>query len=642
MRLRITATALAVAAAFPLHASSVFADDPVAQTVVVTATRIEMSEVDAPYASEVHLRDAIERSGAATLYDYLSRHTSIQVLPAYGNRFAPSLDMRGYGIDSGHQNLVVSLNGRRLNNIDMVPQLIGAIPLTDVERIEITKGSGSVLHGDGAMAGTISIYTRAHEGVTVQAQAGSHGLRGGGITAGFVQDRMSLSAVADRSSHDGFGKRDATGTRDESRSESWRVDARLAATESLELNADASSARIDTRYVQPLTLAQFRADPSQNSGVPYSHQKYRTDGWGAGATLRLAGPMRLIARHDRQDKHSEFVNWAFEYDYVYRSSEVSVEYSDGAVHLNTGVQFFDGVRESAFDETSKSDLAWFVQGQYEFDRLILSAGARTARIDYVNKPMAGAKLKDDLRLSAWDLGANFRISDTLNVFGNLNRAYHAPDIDRFFMGGSFNAFIEPAKAHTLTLGLNHQTAASQLKLSAFYARLKNEIYYLDTGNWLTSYNTNIDRSHKYGVELQGRMQFTPTLSGSLNYAWTRAIVDREDEGNGAFDGKDLPGVPRHSLILGVDARISDAGSLHLSQTWRSRAWAATDFANAGAQKQRAYRSTDITYRHRFKDLDLSAGVANLFRHRNALWVADDVIYPVDFERTWTIGMRLAF
>ncbi|HRQ45652.1 MAG TPA: TonB-dependent receptor [Rhodocyclaceae bacterium] len=642
MKLRLGPSALAVAAAFPFQVSSVFADEPVAQAVVVTATRIEISDVDAPYASEVHLRDAIERSGATTLYDYLSRHTSIQVLPSYGNRFTPSLDMRGYGIENGHQNLVVALNGRRLNNIDMVPQLIGSIPLADVERIEITRGSGSVLHGDGAMAGTISIFTRAHEGVTIQAQAGSHGLRGGAIAAGFAHDRLSLSAVADRSSHDGFGKRDATGKRDESQSESWRVDATLAATESFKLDLDASSARIDTRYVEPLTLAQFRADPSQSSGVPYSHQKYRSDTWGAGAVLQLAGPLSLIARHDHEDKRSEFVNWAFKSDYVYRSSEISVQYSDGAVHLNTGVQTFDGVRKSAFDKTSKNDLGWFVQGQYEFDRLILSAGARTARIDYVYKPIAGASLKDDLRLFAWDLGANFRISDTLSAFGNLNRAYHAPDIDRFFSGGSFNAFIEPATAHTLTLGVNHQTAASQLKLSAFYARLKNEIYYFDTGNWLTSYNTNIDRSHKYGFELQGTMQLMPRVSGSLNYAWTKAIVDREDEGSGAFNGKDLPGVPRHSLILGVDVRVSDAGNLHLSQTWRSRAWAASDFANAGSQKQKAYRSTDVTYRHRFKDLELSAGVSNLLRDRNGLWVADDVIYPVDFERTWTIGMRLSF
>ena len=37
--------------------------------------------------------------------------------------------------------------------------------------------------------------------------------------------------------------------------------------------------------------------------------------------------------------------------------------------------------------------------------------------------------------------------------------------------------------------------------SLFRANLKNEIYYYDTGNFLTSFNTNIDKSHKYGLEV---------------------------------------------------------------------------------------------------------------------------------------------
>src|SRR4030066_275659 len=75
----------------------------------------------------------IEQSGAPTLYDYFAQHTSLQVLPSYGNKASPKIDMRGYGIGDGYQNIVVTLDGRRLNNIDMGPQLLGAIPLGDIE-----------------------------------------------------------------------------------------------------------------------------------------------------------------------------------------------------------------------------------------------------------------------------------------------------------------------------------------------------------------------------------------------------------------------------------------------------------------------------------------------------------------------------
>lgn len=55
-------------------------------------------------------------------------------MPSIGNTFSQSLDMRGYGIENGNQNLVVVVNGRRLNNIDNTPQLLSSIPLESIEK----------------------------------------------------------------------------------------------------------------------------------------------------------------------------------------------------------------------------------------------------------------------------------------------------------------------------------------------------------------------------------------------------------------------------------------------------------------------------------------------------------------------------
>jgi len=137
--------------------------------VIVTATRFEHKDTETTYASELYTREMIEASGATTLYDYLSQHTSVNILPSFGNKAAPLIDMRGYGTSNGNQNIVITLDGQRLNNIDLSPQLIGAIPLGIIDRIEITKGSGSVLFGDGATAGSIQIYTKPRTGVSVSA-----------------------------------------------------------------------------------------------------------------------------------------------------------------------------------------------------------------------------------------------------------------------------------------------------------------------------------------------------------------------------------------------------------------------------------------------------------------------------------------
>jgi len=81
-------------------------------------------------------------------------------MPTFGSPFTQKLDMRGYGIGNGYQNIVIRVNGRKLNNVDMVPQLLSSISPNQIEKIEIIKSSGIVEGGDGANAGVINIITK--------------------------------------------------------------------------------------------------------------------------------------------------------------------------------------------------------------------------------------------------------------------------------------------------------------------------------------------------------------------------------------------------------------------------------------------------------------------------------------------------
>lgn len=650
MKSRVSCLAAAAGAALAVIAQVAWAQETVGQAVVVSATRVDMPDQDAPYASEVHTREDIERSGASSLYEYLAQQTSLQVTPSYGNRYTPQISMRGYGNANGHQNVVISVDGRRLNNIDMVPQLIGAVSLADIERIEITKGSGSVLYGDGATAGTIQIYTRARDGASLDAYAGNYGARGGVASAGLVRERFDLSATLDHSRFGGFSERDPSAHRDQSEANTWRVTAGGKPVDALRLDFEAGASRIDTRYPNSLTLARFQADPAINTGRNYTREKLDSDHWSLGADYALSPDWRLTARHHDEDKTSKYPVSGWTSDYRYVSDDIALQFSRGGLALNVGVQRFDGERSESDSVTTKDNLGLYVQGQYALDALTLSGGVRRERVEYAYKPEAGAALGADERLTSWEVGANYRIDPALSVFATYSDAFLMPDIDRFFstdydpityevIGKRFNGFIEPTDARTITVGLNHLTDRNRLKLSVFHAWLENEIY-LEPISYM---NTNIDKSHKYGVEVQDSLQITPNVTGLVNYAWTRAIIDREADGGGAYEGKELPGVSRHSLVAGLNIRLTDRGNLNLSHTWRSEAWAADDFDNNNAQKQRAYQSTDVAYRHQLtKDVQLYVAVNNLLDRENGLWVRDDAIYPIDFERTWKVGARVTF
>lgn len=640
MQRKLLAAVIAGLAAAPASAQ----DIPTLDDIVVTATRIPTPDVLAPYASEVHTRRMIDQSGAVTLADYLARHTSVNLVPSFGNRFAPKLDMRGYGIGDGHQNIVLTVDGWRLNNIDMATPLLGNIPIADIERIEITRGSGSVMFGDGATAGSIQIHTRAHDGVSVAGSAGNFGARAAIATAGLKKERLSLSASATYDHVDGYAKPDVTGHRDASNNRTWRGTLTGKPLDALELGLDLGSARIDTRYPGPLTQAEFRADPAQNSGNTYNHQRFETDLWRLRAAIQLAPDWQMTLAHGREDKHSaHLAPFPFKADYDYTGDDLALHYRGPAWQLSVGAQRFDGQRRDrngfANNDTSKKNNGAFIHGQYRTGATTFSAGARRESVEYAYVPTAGAASRAEHRLSAWDVGVNHAVDGRLSLFANFDRAFQAPDIDRFFtFGGGFNGFISPAIARTLTVGLNHVTPANRVKLSLFRADLDNEIYF----NALTFTNTNLDKTHKYGLELQDTWRATENLSASLNYTWTRAIIDRENDGGGAYNGKNLPGVPRHGLTLGLDWQPAKAWNLNFTHTWRDKAYAAEDFRNSFTQRQAAYQTSSLALRYRVKNLEWSASVENLFEHANGLWIRNDVIYPSQFTRNWRLGLKANF
>ena len=74
-----------------------------------------MKKDELGYAAPVEIYTAqdIENSKSKNIYDFLNQETSVAVLPSYGNQFTQKIDMRGYGIGDGYQNIVLVVTGRR-------------------------------------------------------------------------------------------------------------------------------------------------------------------------------------------------------------------------------------------------------------------------------------------------------------------------------------------------------------------------------------------------------------------------------------------------------------------------------------------------------------------------------------------------
>lgn len=619
------------------------------EEVTVKSNRFERKDTEATYASEIHTSKQIEQSGASTLYDYLTQRSSLNLGSNFGNKATPTINLRGYG-QNGNQNVVITVDGQKLNTMDLSPQLLAGIPLGNIERIEISKGSGSVIYGDGATAGAIQIYTKAKTGVTTSTSWGNFGQKNHYVNAGISEEYIDFSANLSHDSHDGFSKKDVTGHKDQFTSNTQNVKLKIKPSKNLRFLAEGTSSRNDVRYSPKLTKAQFEDDPSQNGGKTYTQQSLNSDQWKLGAEYEFTDNIRITGNHFREDRFSGFSS-GFVADYDYEGNDIALYFEYDELSVAIGYQGFDGSRKTTFKTfpstfVDKDNKAFWINSEYSptwlSDALTVSAGVRKEKVSYeYNKPSDGTLLKQREGLSAWDLGANYKFNDDLSAFANYNFAFQAPDVDRFFRSGEFNGFIQPQRARTINLGLNHAINNNRLKLTIFRADLDNEIFF--EGTAFGSKNSNLAKTHKYGLEVQDTYAINDQFTAGVTYNYIRAVVDKTTTTNGTqIKDKDLPAAPKHSLVSNLNYRLLNGINVNLNHVWRSKAYAFNDFQNNFKQKQDSYQTTNIAVNYAYKNYTIFAAVNNLFEKENSIQVNDDSIYPVDFVRTWRIGMKADF
>ncbi len=178
--------------------------------MIVTATKTENKRKDITNAVLVLDEAEIKNSPAQTLGVLLANQLGIdnQTYGNYGGAFQ-EIQIRGMSAD-GTQ---VFVNGVNINSLSLGTADVSKIPLSNIERIEIVKGAGSLLYGSGAGGGTINIFTKRpdHDKMVLNADTfyGTQNTFGVSIAQG-------MPVTADLAYYLTFGDRSTDGFRDNS------------------------------------------------------------------------------------------------------------------------------------------------------------------------------------------------------------------------------------------------------------------------------------------------------------------------------------------------------------------------------------------------------------------------------------------
>ena len=626
------------------------------------------NEVDtfAPFSSEVYTQDDIKNSKATNIYDFLSQNTSLSLAPSNGNRFSKKISARGYGLTIGSHNLVVTLNGRRLNNIDTSGPEIAGVNINDIERVEITKGSGSVIYGDSAMAGAIHFYTKKNIQTKISTTSGNYGVSQTSASVGINDEKIDLNISLDNSKHDGFHKAATGGVKDKGKQTKSSIGGTYTTDGGTEISLDLYRTNSDIRYPNYLSDAQFEADPTgSGSGSRYTYRDAESSTTNLKVKRNWGENFEFTTNRSAIDKESRnFYSYSGatvdNYKYDYKSNDYLLTYTNGDIKIDSGVNIFDGKRTvestsvSSRNTTSKENLGVFSQLQYSRNDSVFTVGARSEKVDYKYSPESGTALSGEYDLNAFDIGINTSLSPNTTIFTNYNHAFQAPLIDRFFIsatwpatGQVFNGFVRPSKSRTFNIGLNHLTDNSKTKLTLYRSNIKDEMFLCksnaasDCG--LYGDNLNLDKSHKQGLELQNKYVFSPKWSTGLNYAYTIAKIDSDDKGAGALNGKTNPMTSKHNISASVIYSLSNKTNMTLTQKYRSEAFAEEDYANIFTKKQPEYNSTNFNFSYNPNDdLSFSFDVENLFENSYGTRLRDDVIYPGNSTRNIKAGLTYKF
>ncbi|MBC8983183.1 TonB-dependent receptor [Pseudomonas lurida] len=167
--------------------------------VVISANRQVQARNDSSAANTVFTRDDIDRLQPTSLTDLLNRVPGVQIAPTGGRGSLPGVYIRG---TKSAQSLVL-VDGQRIANTTSGDSGLQYLNVDQIERVEVLRGSRSVIYGSDAIGGVIQVFTRrnAEQGLQPRLKLGfgSHHTweRSLGLSGGDEQTRFNLGASLD-------------------------------------------------------------------------------------------------------------------------------------------------------------------------------------------------------------------------------------------------------------------------------------------------------------------------------------------------------------------------------------------------------------------------------------------------------------
>lgn len=598
------ARACLVAAAASLSTSALLAQTTLPETRV-TATRFAEPAASLPVGVSVITADQIRATGATSVNDAIVRILGVPGRMDLSNGGDTMVDLRGFGT-TADANQIVIVDGLRLSEGDSASPRLAGIPIESIERIEVLRGSGAVLYGEGATGGVIVITTKAGSGrqrasgATLYGATGSDGLndlRASGTVV--TPNGFALDADAQKRRSDGFRANSGSATEAGSVSAQWSNDW-------LRAGARVGQDKLDARLPGSLTPAQYAADRNQ-SFTPDDHGSIRNDRASVFAQADVAG-WQFALDAGQRDKEVRSVFSGFPADYDVEAHNYALRGRREAKLGSTTNILVLGFDRNDWERTGYTfgpDSSQDADAFYAKDDILFATGTRLSlggRTEKIRKESGGTVLDD--RQNAWELGLSHPVASDWTAWARIGHSYRLPNADEFNLTQP-DTTLRPQESDDTELGARWSYAKGRLEARLYRANLKNEIGFdPEAPRTFFGANVNFDPTRREGLEVDWTHALDAALGVQVNAALRRATFR-----SGTYEGKDVPLVPRKALAVRADWVPVAGHRLNAGVNWVSSQ--AVDYRNQC--RIPSYVTADARYAWQFhRNAEFALAVTNLF------------------------------
>lgn len=679
-----------ILAAFSLYAEGEY--EGKLQETVVTATGFSDNIENQIKNITVITAEDIQEKGYNTVEDILKQAPGVSITQT---GFGSAVDIRGQGKfglgTSGNVSKAVSsvkilIDGDiAMDTIDTshayVP--LNTISVNDIERIEIINGGGTVLYGSGTRGGVVNIITknRTKEGASgkVYYQNSSYGTNKLGFDTGInFNNKFIIDLGYENTNGKGYRKGEK---------ESYdylKGGLKYNITDNHSLKFKAARYNAEETFAGALTEAQLLKDRKQSgdlSRIEVERKEYSL-GYDGKLTdnfkLSLSGYRQNTTKLSPGIPETKFkdtkkgINFKGNYELENGNIVFGYNYVD---HEGSRKQSVFGTPMISVDLSKKTN-SFYLLGRHKIvDKLEGTAGYRYERAEYeTNRKVPASVMRVRGRIinvpgretvgtrkdsnSAYELGLNYKYSDTGNVYVKYERGFRSPAATEFvdYAPGAPTYTlnnIKTEKFDTYELGFKDMLWNSFVSATVFHTRTNNEIYLnMDhgvaagpaTARWTFH---NLKATERTGIELFAE-QYFGKLRVNESFSYVNAKIKKVGEDVSAStahkfkDGQKIPGVPSVKATLGLDYEIVDGLKATANLNYYSNA---VDNYN---KKIPSYSTTDLGLKYKHQSgFGLTAGVKNVFNKKYNIsqttntFTGVTTYSPAD-ERTYFIGASYEF